>query len=251
MDQASLPGPLRQDLSWLSDSERARLQHIGSATRRHEYLAARFALRELLASAYPSTSWRDWVLAGDHNAAPAVKNWPDTKLAPPPAVIEKAAFERNAPPHLSLAHSAGLIAAAAFRHPVGIDIEVQRKARPIAQLADMVCSPEEAQRLQSLAVAEQAQAFYRIWTLKEAFFKRLATGLDWSMIRLLTARPASQSAPSDSANAAIWEGRHSGSPYTLSICCHLIHQAPPRVAHPGLPAPMAAGLWQLDLAPAT
>ena len=60
------------------------------------------------------------------------------------------------------------------RQPIGIDAE-PLEGGPIAP---SVLTTREQGRMRGLAAAEQAEAFLRIWTIKEAYLKALGTGLD-------------------------------------------------------------------------
>lgn len=77
-------------------------------------------------------------------------------------------------PAISLSHSRGWVAcAASMTGPVGIDVEVPRPGRPIAEIARFAFGPGERRRM-----AEMGEAgFYRIWTLREALAKATGTGL--------------------------------------------------------------------------
>ncbi|WP_374371259.1 4'-phosphopantetheinyl transferase superfamily protein [Dongia sp.] len=77
-------------------------------------------------------------------------------------------------PSVSLSHSRGWVAcAASMTGPVGIDVEVPRPGRPIAEIARFAFGPGERRR-----VAEMGEAgFYRIWTLREALAKATGAGL--------------------------------------------------------------------------
>ena len=76
--------------------------------------------------------------------------------------------------HLNLSHSGSTLAAAVSSFPVGIDVE-QLQARPSVDQPARVFAAEEGARLEALPKRERLEAFYLLWTLKEAACK--AAGL--------------------------------------------------------------------------
>lgn len=114
--------------------------------------------------------------------------------------------------HLSLAHSADLLAVALADQPIGIDLEVPRKPRALDGLMNIACTTEERARILQLPQAAQQRAFDAIWTLKEAWFKREATGIDLSKISRLQTH---QSLATTTARNS-WLAQ--GEAYTLAIC---------------------------------
>ena len=78
----------------------------------------------------------------------------------------------------NLAHSGGLaIYAFARGAAVGIDLEAIDPARQIAGVAQRFFTPTEWQAMAQLDADAQIEAFYRIWTQKEAYVKALGDGL--------------------------------------------------------------------------
>lgn len=233
MDHSALPSQLRgDDPSWLSDSEQARFHRIGSSVRRLEYLTARFAMRRLLSFICEGTSWQDWSLSYRENSSPAVLRMP-------------AAYKASTL-HLSLSHSAGLIAVAVSSTEIGIDIEVQRKRRPVCELIDIVGSEEEVRRLQALMDDAKTCEFYRLWTLKEAYFKRRQTGIDWMLIKSLQTGRVTQK-NGENPNAAVWEGVYKAWPYTVAISTSTLSVPPTIYCNGGLQSPESSGWWRVAL----
>lgn len=223
MDATALPESVRQtSCIWLSVTERRRLHSISSASRKAVFIAARYALRRALAQSIPGSAWQDWRLAWEENHAPTVMNAPQQL-------------------YLSLAHSETLIAVAVSRRPVGVDIEVQRKPRPLSDMMELIASPEERCRVGALAPCMQPAAFYQVWTLKEAYFKRVGTGLDWARIRALTTRKA----VNDPASAMVWEGTHQAARYTLAVCAGTFVNTPAIMMISELALPVPAQRWHL------
>lgn len=72
--------------------------------------------------------------------------------------------------HLNLSHSGEFFAVALAPLPVGVDLERCRPRAVAGQAARLFCA-REAARLAELSGDTQLQAFYRLWTLKEAACK--------------------------------------------------------------------------------
>ena len=77
----------------------------------------------------------------------------------------------------SISHSEELVICALNESPVGADIEKIKEVK--TSLIDFVCSErEKAYVLENEHQSEQVnKRFYEIWTFKEAFIKRLGTGI--------------------------------------------------------------------------
>lgn len=78
-------------------------------------------------------------------------------------------------PAFNLSHSGGWAALAVAPVAVGVDIEAERPVEP--EVATRFFSAAEQAALAPLAGAAWRQAFFRIWTRKEAFVKALGLGL--------------------------------------------------------------------------
>lgn len=77
---------------------------------------------------------------------------------------------------VSISHCGDFVACALNDAPIGIDAE-RIKPRS-SSLAKRVCVPEELEYLQNAASDEERLVrFYEIWTAKEAWFKKLGTGI--------------------------------------------------------------------------
>jgi phosphopantetheinyl transferase len=83
--------------------------------------------------------------------------------------------------HLSLSHCRDLIGIVLSTMPVGLDIEWPRP-RTSVDLAARVFTAKEAAWLDTLATAERLEAFYTLWTLKEAACKAVGLSL-WQGLR--------------------------------------------------------------------
>ena len=73
-------------------------------------------------------------------------------------------------PGFSLTHAGDLVGVAVHpTGPVGLDVEQVRELTDLEAMAAHVCSPHE--------IAPDAQAFFTLWTRKEALLKAAGTGL--------------------------------------------------------------------------
>ena len=113
----------------LSRSETRRLQRIGSAKKKREFVASRTLIRIALA---------------DHFAKPASYWQIDEREDAPPKIA-------NAPQHCfsSLSHSNGKLCYALADHPIGVDIEANDKPRDFLSLAKAFCNAQELMKLQA------------------------------------------------------------------------------------------------------
>ena len=85
------------------------------------------------------------------------------------------------PPHrvaFNLSHTAqyGILAVTRDRE-VGVDIEIERNVEDLADMARQVMSSSEFEHFQSKGVQFARQAFFGLWTRKEALLKAIGTGL--------------------------------------------------------------------------
>ncbi len=84
----------------------------------------------------------------------------------------------STPPHFSLAHSRGLVACVVSSEgAVGIDVEPVDTSIDTDRIATRFFSDEESDALQRYSVTERSSRFCELWTLKEALFKAVGTGL--------------------------------------------------------------------------
>jgi 4'-phosphopantetheinyl transferase len=140
--------------TWLTPSEQVRLSTLNAATRRAQFLAARWQMRQLLAQVHGGDPLADWPLTAT--------------LDGPPQLARTIAQ----PLYLSISHSGDWVACAASTEPVGVDVECTRRQRNVLALSRLACSEAETAQLAALPSPEREALFYRLWTLKEAWFKR-------------------------------------------------------------------------------
>lgn len=94
---------------------------------------------------------------------------------------EETVFGENGKPYLknggfwfNLSHSGIYAVCAAGTEENGIDVEAVREAGDA--LIKRVCTPEEQSMLSALDNEKKQDAFFRLWTAKEAYMKLLGTG---------------------------------------------------------------------------
>lgn len=79
-------------------------------------------------------------------------------------------FAKNLPVHFSISHSGNMVVCAVSNKEIGIDIEEIRPVKPNAALK--FATENELKYINS-----NENGFFEIWTLKEAYFKCIGTGL--------------------------------------------------------------------------
>jgi 4'-phosphopantetheinyl transferase len=179
------------DRSALSEAEWRRATAIISLSRRVQFKAGRLLARQLIGQV-TGTQSGPWEVSAESNQ--------------PPRVIGRSDL------FLSLSHSDGVVACALSSDPVGIDVEHARPGRDVARLAEIACSPRECESLAALGAADATAMFYRIWTLKEAWLKRLGTGLDFALLHALRTMRASR----DCSEALTWSDRKTGHAFAVA-----------------------------------
>jgi phosphopantetheinyl transferase len=146
--------------SWLSDSERARLETLRHAARREHYLAGHWLARVLLRRAFGEQAWS--LLE---------------RRSLPPLVCG-----REASLFVSLSHSGDWVAAAVAEVPIGIDIE-QRGRVLDASVEPLLLESEES------SGSVDADVLLQRWVAKEAWLKRDAANALPEQLSRLRLRP--------------------------------------------------------------
>ncbi len=157
--QASLQlsaAELQQLGGLLADSERSKAGSFSSPLARVRFIAVRGLLRQTLA-AYLSVDPASLQFAtGEHGK---------------PALIGGGL-------HFNLSHTGNaLLIAIGNIADLGVDIEAIKPQRNLNGLAARCFSDREYQAWQQLSADAQIQAFYRLWTKKEAFVKAVGRGI--------------------------------------------------------------------------
>lgn len=199
----------RQEPGWLTASEQVRLATMQHPRRREEFVACRYALRSLLATA-TKTSAERWWLDAPAGGRPRL----NAQLHSAHAVAST---------HLTLSHSGGYLACAVAAQPVGVDIEVESSRssqRDALALAARACSAHEVQQMGAIDCEQsRRRMFVQWWSLKEAYFKCIGTGVDYSYIQRIDCRLAVNDAARPLAHGRSWAGKTAlGQDVVLSAC---------------------------------
>ncbi|MGA2660798.1 MAG: 4'-phosphopantetheinyl transferase superfamily protein [Verrucomicrobiota bacterium] len=87
--------------------------------------------------------------------------------------------------HFNLAHSADVAVLAVTRSgPVGVDVERIRPLTDVGRLVSRFFSPREDAAFRALPEDQKADAFFRLWTRKEAWLKATGEGITQSLARV-------------------------------------------------------------------
>jgi 4'-phosphopantetheinyl transferase len=136
----------------VADEDRERLAALVTPRRRREYLVGRALLRCALER---------------HTGRPARSHRLATTPTGKPICVGG--------PALGLSHDGGLVVCAISNAgEIGIDVQSPSRRRHETEIADRYFSAAERAWLER---ARSAGAFYWLWVLKEAYLKRLGTGL--------------------------------------------------------------------------
>ncbi|MGM9483035.1 4'-phosphopantetheinyl transferase family protein [Roseateles sp. NT4] len=155
--RAGMPAPE----AWLTASEQARLQALGTEARRGTFLAGRWLARLAV---------QQW-LGSDELSALDVADSGACHVVGRGDVF------------VSISHSAGHVACAAAGVPVGVDVESLTRPRDHLALAETLHSPAQQAALAALPEEARATAFLQAWTIKEAWLKARERGLDFALMR--------------------------------------------------------------------
>lgn len=148
---------------WLTHAEATRLQGRTTSERRDTFLAGRWLARL------------------------ALQRWSGIKELPALGVADSGACTvlDISGAHVSITHSAGVVAVAACALPIGVDLEKLTPVRDYMALAEVVHSPAQRTQLASLEGRARALAFLQAWTAKEAWLKARGQGLDFAIMQSL------------------------------------------------------------------
>jgi 4'-phosphopantetheinyl transferase len=158
---ADLAGNRLRDLAGtLSQDELERAARFHFQRDRDRFIARRGLLRELLGLEL-QTAPRCLVFSAGPFGKPAL----ETPV-------------QDRPLHFSLAHSNDIAVFAVSREAaVGVDVELVRELPDLSGLVPTVFSSRERLQWQSLPESQRLQAFFDVWTRKEAFLKGTGQGL--------------------------------------------------------------------------
>jgi len=152
------PGALSAAADSLCPDERERAARLRLPAHRDAFVAARAFLRAVLARCL--------------GADPAALRFGTTAHGKPYLV------ETSVPLHFNLAHSGSVaLLAVAVDAAVGIDVERVRTDLDLDGIARRFFRPEESAALEALPAARRTDAFFAVWTRKEALLKALGKGI--------------------------------------------------------------------------
>ena len=144
----------------LTPDERARLERLRRPEDRLVALVARALLRSSLSRVAPPPP-EDW------RFTPSAEGRPE--LVPGITTL---------PLRFNLSHTGGLVAVVvALERDVGVDVEAHDRPTPLLEIARRQFAEHEHAALAALPEGDRLEAFYRHWTLKEAYLKARGLGL--------------------------------------------------------------------------
>ncbi len=151
---------LRRFEEIVSTAERDRAELLRSESARADYIVIRGLVRTVLAG-YLGVPPEEVALCRDGNGKPAIAG---------PLRLQNL--------HFNLAHSGGrVVCAVARRRKVGIDLERITTDFPLQTIAERFYSDDEVAGIQRLPSPDRGEAFFTLWTLKEAYLKATGEGL--------------------------------------------------------------------------
>lgn len=155
-DPDSAKTPEREAI--LSDDERERWRRYRRPADAHLFLVAHALIRETL-SLYAPVAPADWRFATNEYGRPEIVGGPGGL-------------------RFNLSHTPGMIALAVHdSDDAGVDVERIGRVDDLVSVAQISFSDSEQAAFMALPVAERAERFYSLWTLKEAYIKARGMGL--------------------------------------------------------------------------
>jgi 4'-phosphopantetheinyl transferase len=143
----------------LAPDERARADRFRTPQLRRRFVVARVILRRILAAYAPLDASALRIGYGAHGK-PCLMDAPDLRF--------------------NVSHAGdSAVYAVASRREVGIDIEATGREVDVVGVARQAFSSLEREVLVALAPHAQREAFFRIWTRKEAYIKARGEGLSY------------------------------------------------------------------------
>lgn len=185
-------GDVSKIIPRLDQDERARAERFHFREDRHAFVTAHGLLRHALDQ-----------IAGDRLAKEGTWRFRDLPGGKP--VIVGA---RGGAPHCSLSHTRPMVAAAvSWAGPLGVDIETMTRAVRRENVAGLAFSPEEQALLGGLGEEAWTEAFFTLWTLKEAAVKATGQGLsaDLQGFSFALAPPYLRTSGPDGSHSAEWQ----------------------------------------------
>lgn len=147
-------------LALLSPEERAKADRFAFAHDRDCYVAAHALLRATLSNFFARPP-QDWTFVTNAWGKPRVE-----------------ASDASARLCFNVSHARGHVAVAvALDREVGVDVERIAPARADEEVARQLFAPAEFKAFQEEPQAGRAEAFFDVWTLKEAYIKAVGLGV--------------------------------------------------------------------------
>jgi 4'-phosphopantetheinyl transferase len=151
---------LNRAMSLLSDPEKTKCAAFHFDQHRAEYALSHAMLRLALSEYAPAKPER-WQFSTGEWGKPEISN---------PVL--------DTPLWFNLSHADGLVTCVAGRiRQLGVDVENMNRTTSWDELAQRFFAPVEYEYLRSVPPPLQRDAFFRIWTLKEAYIKAKGKGL--------------------------------------------------------------------------
>jgi len=156
----------------LSTEEKERSERLVDFKHRKRFIAAHGFMREALASYLPYD-------AGDLQFEKAVQGKPQLLLKPGDVDIQ-----------FNLSHSENIALLAVRKaHTIGVDVEYSKRKNDYAGIINRFFTRQEQQAFAELTEPDKRQAFYRVWTRKEAHMKVTGMGLHLSPTQFTVSVP--------------------------------------------------------------
>jgi 4'-phosphopantetheinyl transferase len=194
----------------LSPDEWTRISRFHFAVDRRRFAAARGWLRK--------------ILAGYLSADPSSLSFAYSKKEKPSLGPTHASSGIT----FNVSHSGEVVLLAFARErEIGVDVEQVRRDFDVEAIAKRFFSAHEQQQLAALGDENRFEAFFRCWTLKEAYIKATGEGLSLPLYQfdvslaandcdaLLSCRP-------DDSETLLWSLREisAGAGYAAAVCAH-------------------------------
>lgn len=165
-DGLSDPAALEALRALLSAEELTRMNGLGHARDRTLFLLSRGLMRSVLAS-YLGCLCHDLQFTSNAYGKPILR--PNGSAGAPTL-------------QFNLTHSRGAVAlAVSGGREVGVDVEERERRVDFLGLAQRYFAAAEARHLEALREEERSEAFFAIWTLKEAYVKGIGRGLTFPL----------------------------------------------------------------------
>ncbi|MBI3823177.1 MAG: 4'-phosphopantetheinyl transferase superfamily protein [Planctomycetes bacterium] len=160
-DDVTDHGALLAIYALLTTDEQDRMARLKHEHDRNLFLLSRGLMRSVLAS-YLGCRPRDVQFAANNFGKPILQNAPALQF--------------------NLTHSRGAAAlAVGGSREVGVDIERRERQVEYLALAQRFFTAAEAQHLLNIGEEKRSDAFFAIWTLKEAFVKAIGRGISFPL----------------------------------------------------------------------